>query len=63
MIVGAVIIISIFKAEETGSTHIVTVSDEGSIAWYTTLCVIWGIIGAVFYSLEIMCNKWLSSKR
>ena len=25
--------------------------------------MIWGIIGAIFYSLEIMCNKWLATRR
>lgn len=25
--------------------------------------VIWGIVGAVFISFEIMCNKWLMIKR
>ena len=28
-----------------------------------TLVVIWGIIGAVFISFEIMCNKWLMIRR
>ena len=61
-IVAAVIIISIFKADITGSEDINTVT-AGDTAKYTTLTVIWGLIGAVFCSLEIMCNKWLMIKR
>ena len=56
------IIISIFKADtnESADTNTVTASDT---AKYTTLTVIWGLIGAIFLSIEIMCNKWLMIKR
>ena len=70
MIVVAVIIISIFKAElimlswdeVMGQADINTISN-GDTAKYTTLTVIWGLVGAVFCSIEIMCNKWLMIKR
>ena len=61
-IVVAVIIISTFKADIAESTDINTVTASDT-AKYTTLTVIWGLIGAVFCSLEIMCNKWLMIKR
>ena len=27
------------------------------------LVVFWGVVGAIFLSLEIVCNKWLMMKR
>ena len=63
MIVSAVVIISIFRADNEGFTDILIVSEEGEIAKYTTLTVMWGLISALFSSFEIMCNKWLMNKR
>ena len=63
MIVVAVIIISLFRAETSGFTDMLTVAEEGGTTKYTALTVMWGLIGALFLSFEIMCNKWLMNRR
>ena len=59
LIVISVTLVSIFgpDAEKTG----VEQSSETSRAMF--LVVMYGLIGAVFLSIEIMCNKWLMFSR
>ena len=56
MIIAAVVIISLFRAVPEQFTDIMN-------AKYTTLTIMWGLIGALFLSFGIMCIKWLMNKR
>lgn len=59
LIVISVTLVSVFgpDADKTG----VAKSTEAAGAMF--LVVMWGLIGAVFLSIEIMCNKWLMFSR
>ena len=63
MIVAAVVIISLCRADPRNGTDNLNVVEEGDTTKYTTLTVMWGLIGALFLSFGIMCIKWLMNKR